>query len=265
MSCKAILFACALTAVAGAGPVLAADATETEYDKAGRWTITAVSAGNTFVYCAADVDNGQVQLRIGTDGRSWQVGVPYYGHDGDVDGFYGFGGAAEAAAFHAEGDGWASIVITGDQLNAFRSNPEFSINLDRGEQTFKLAGAGAALDKARECARNRGRKPSPPPSPVAAAGRNCPAVGSVRSQNSNAAVKVMFVNEMDVPLNIMWVDFDGQWKKYHTLAPHSNVSQQTFGTHPWVAVDARGDCHGGVMMPNPRSKDEGDNMFQIWE
>lgn len=261
-----ILTGC-IASVAVLGAALTAMAQETAYGRAGRWTISVVNDGNRFGYCAADIDNGKVQFRIGTDGKSWQIGVPYYGNvSGPLDVHYGFGGAAEMGTFHAEGDGWASMMINNDQLNAFRTLPEFSVNLDRGEQTFKLNGAAAALDKARECARNRGQKSSPPPPQQnAAIGKNCPPIGSVRSQNSNAAVKVMFVNESNVPLNIMWIDFNGQWKKYHTLKPHSNVVQPTYGTHPWIAVDARGTCHGGVMYGNPASRTEGDNMFQIWD
>ncbi|MFG1301054.1 hypothetical protein V5F49_14775 [Xanthobacter sp. V3C-3] len=255
-----------IAAVCALGAAASSAAQETAYDRVGRWSITAVFAGSQFGYCAADVDNGNVQFRIGTDGRSWQIGVPYYGNKKRVEGYYGFGAAAEVGNFRAEGDGWASMPITADQLNAFRTLPEFSINLDRGEQTWKLNGAAVAMGKALECARNRGNKPSPPPQQQSAAGgKNCPAPGSVRSQNSNAPVTVNFVNLSKIPLNIMWIDFNGQWKKYHTLAPDSHKIQQTFGTHPWIAVDARGNCHGGVMYGNPKSKDEGDNMFQIWE
>ncbi|MFS8037247.1 hypothetical protein ACI7BZ_09840 [Xanthobacter sp. AM11] len=250
-------------ALAALGATLPAAAQETAYDRSGRWKITAVFANNQFGYCAADLDNGKAELRIGTDGRSWQIGVPFYDKTGPVEVYYGFGGAAEVGTFHAEGDGWASMMINNDQLNAFRTLPDFSVNLDRGEQTFNLNGAAAALDKARECARNRGQKPSPPPQQTT--GRNCPVPGSVRSLNSNAPVTVNFVNLSKIPLNIMWIDFNGEWKKYHTLAPDSHKIQKTFGTHPWIAVDARGNCHGGVMYGNPASRDEGDNMFQIWE
>lgn len=253
-----------IAAVCALGAAVPARAQEVAYERVGRWSITAVFAGGQFGYCAADVDNGQVQFRIGTDGRSWQIGVPYYGNKKRVEGYYGFGAAAEVGNFRAEGDGWASMPITADQLNAFRTLPEFSISLDRGEQTWKLNGAAVAMGKALECARNRGQKPSPPPQ-AAAGGKNCPAPGSVRSQNSNAPVTVNFVNLSKIPLNIMWIDFNGEWKKYHTLAPDSHKIQKTFGTHPWIAVDARGNCHGGVMYGNPKSKYEGDNMFQIWE
>lgn len=145
-------------------------ADETAYAKLGRWSVAAVTNGANLAYCSADIDNGKVQLRLTTDGKSWRVGVPYYESKKKVQGYYGFGDAAEVANFTVSGDGWAFIAIDGDQVNAFKSNPAFAINLDRGLQTWKLAGAGAALDKAAECARNNGRsqQAATPPLPQAA-------------------------------------------------------------------------------------------------
>ncbi|MFK8253495.1 VHL beta domain-containing protein [Ancylobacter terrae] len=254
-----------LALVTGLGLTLPAAAQEeTSYATLGRWSITLVKAGGQFGYCAADVDNGKVQFRIATDGRSWQIGVPYYGKRGKVEGYYGFGAAAEVGNFNSEGDGWASMPINGDQVNAFRGNPSFSIDLDRGEQTFDLRGAAGAIDKARECAKNRGQQVAAAP-PKPAGGKGCPAPGAVRSQNSNRPLEISFFNASKVPLTIYWVDYDGSWKKYHTLAPNTHVEQKTFMTHPWLAVDAKGNCHGGVMMPDPKNESEGVNQFQIWD
>ncbi|MBT9289138.1 VHL beta domain-containing protein [Prosthecodimorpha staleyi] len=262
--------ACAsLALLAGLSIMSSAAADEIAYDKRGRWSIAAVTAPAGFDYCTADIDNGKVQLRLATDGRSWQVGVPYYGRKGKVEAYFGFGAAAEVANFNADGQGWAMMAIDKDQIDAFRSNPSFSINLDRGEQTWTLAGAAAAIDLARECVRNRGQKQvaaAPAiPAPPAASGKGCPPPGRYRSQNSNVAVNVLFYNGTKIPLNIYWIDFNGGWKKYHTLRPDSNVRQKTFATHPWIAVDQRGNCHGSVMMPDPKDQSDGPNEFQIWD
>lgn len=255
--------------LAGLATLTSAAADEVAYDKRGRWSIAAVTAPAGFDYCTADTDNGKVQLRLATDGRSWRVGVPYYGRKGKVEAYFGFGAAAEVANFSADGQGWAMMAIDKDQVDAFRSNPSFSITLDRGEQSWTLAGAAAAIDLARECVRNRGQKQvvaAPPlPAPSAASGKGCPPPGRVRSQNSNVAVTVLFYNGTKMPLDIYWLDFNGEWKKYHSLRPDSNVKQKTFATHPWIAVDPRGNCHGGVMMPDPRARGEGANEFQIWD
>lgn len=153
----------------------AALAEETSYAKLGRWSVAAATDNSKLSYCTADVDNGRVQLRLATtDGTSWRVGVPYYNNRKTVPGFYGFGDASEQATFKVSGDGWAYIAINGDQLNAFRTNPEFSINLDRGLQTWRLADIGPAIGKAVECARNGGKpgsvaqaQPQPAPAPTA--------------------------------------------------------------------------------------------------
>jgi hypothetical protein len=120
------------------------------------------------------------------------------------------------------------------------------------------------MAKVRDCVRDRGVKApqqaaaAPPP-----AGKNCPAPGRYRSQNSNRKVTVTFFNGGSTPATFYWIDFTGQWKKYHTVAPNSHVVQQTFATHPWVATDPRGNCHPEVFMPDPKGGDEANN-FQVW-
>lgn len=245
-----------------------ASAQEANYAKLGRWSVTTIASDKGFVACAADVDNGKVQLRVRMDGRTVLVGVPYYANKRKVQGYYGFGDAAEVAEFAKVDDSWAMLSFDKDQVQALRSMPTYAVNLDRGLQKFSLQGAGAALDKALECVRNRGQAQkvaSPPPAAMAAvgSGKNCPATGRYRSQNSNQPVKVVFFNGGTVPLDIYWIDFNGEWKKYHTLRPNSHVNQKTFATHPWVAVDSKGTCVGSVAMPNPRGGDE-ENNFQFW-
>ncbi len=132
-----------------------AQAEETEYASLGRWRIIAVSDGGQFAYCAADTDNGQVQLRVATDGNQWQLGVPYY-DAGPIDGQWGFDGWEDYASFRTDGDGWATMDVNAHILESLRRMDNFSIEIDRGPQHFSLRGSSAALKKAVECARNRG-------------------------------------------------------------------------------------------------------------
>lgn len=275
MTGKTIAAVAAITLLcAGLTSQPAAAQTEASYASLGRWRVTTISNQNGFVACAADVDNGRVQLRVRFDGRGVLVGVPYYGNRNKVQGYYGFGDAAEVADFTKIDQGWAMIGFNRDQLQALRSNPIFAVNLDRGLQNFQLNGAGPALDKAQECVRNRGQAgvAGVPQTPNIAQGpagvqpgmgRNCPAPGSLRSQNSSRKVKVTFFNGLNEPLDIYWIDYQGGLKKYHTLRGNSHVVQDTFGTHPWIAVDRRGNCRGPVFMPKPGMGDE-ENNFQIF-
>ncbi|OAI26241.1 hypothetical protein A1351_02075 [Methylosinus sp. R-45379] len=250
--------------LAALGSPLSASADETAFEQLGRWSVAAVSNGGKFAYCSADVDNGKVQLRLATNGDTWRVGVPYYESKKKIAGYYGFGDAAEQADFKVSEEGWAFLAIDSDQLNAFLSNPSFSINLDRGLQSWKLSGAGAAIEKASACARSKGQKQAAAAvSPTPGTGRDCPPPGKYRSQNSARPVTVTFFNGSKRPVEIYWIGFDGQWKKYHTLGPDKNVNQKTFATHPWVATDARGNCFREVFMPDPDGGPENNN-FQVW-
>ncbi|QLP96660.1 MAG: hypothetical protein HZY79_03570 [Rhodoblastus sp.] len=253
----------AALALAALGSPLPAIADETAYQTLGRWSVAVVTNDGKFAYCTADVDNGKVQLRLATTGNAWRVGVPYYENKKKVAGFYGFGDAAEQADFKPTGEGWAFLDIDGDQLNAFRTLPSFSINLDRGLQNWKLAGAGGAIDKAIACARAKGVKTAAAASQTPGSGRGCPPPGKHRSQNSARPVTVTFYNGSKRPVDIYWIGFDGQWKKYHTLGPDKNVDQKTYATHPWVATNARGDCYKDVFMPDAGAGPENNN-FQIW-
>ena len=180
MQFRSIVAACLAVGVAvSVATPAAAQSGESGYAVLGKWFVTTVwAAPDRFGYCAATTNNGKVDFRIGTDGRSWQVGTPYYGSKKKVEAYYGFGVAGEVATLRAEGDGWASMKIGGDQLDAFRTLPAFSLNLGTAEQTWNLRGAAGAIDKAAECARNRGvakAAAAPAPAPAAAG-----AVGQAR-------------------------------------------------------------------------------------
>ena len=235
--------------------------------KVGRWTVWGGVDDKSPEACAAIVSNGKEELRLLTDGQKWKVGMPYSGPKKKVEAYYGFETAGEVGNFVRDDMNWMMMPIDGDQLMAFRDLPVFAITVNGKENQWNLAGAGAAIDKTMDCARNRGLAAAPRPAPPApsAVGKGCPAPGSIRSVDSKRAVKVMFVNETNGPLDIYWIGYQGERKKYQRVAPHSNVEQKTFATHPWIAVDPRGNCHGGVMLGDPNDKGEGANMFQIWD
>lgn len=243
--------------------------------KVGSWTVYDGVDDKNPAACAAVLSKGGTfrnggnnELRLLSDGRAWFVGTDYAGPKKKLEVYYGFGDAAEVANFTWDGSSWLMLRLDNDQLNAFRDNPEFAITLGGAEGRWKLAGAGAAIDEVAQCSRNRGLKSAAaaptPPSPMAA-GKGCPAPGSVRSVEGKRPVKVMFVNMTKTPLDIYWIGYQGERKKYQRVAQNSNVEQQTFATHPWIAVDPRGDCHGGVMLGDPNDRTEGANMFQIWD
>lgn len=238
---------------------------EREYASMGRWRIVAVSDGGRFGYCAADTDNGRVALRIATNGQQWQLGNPYY-DAGPVRGVWGFDGWEGEAAFATDGDGWASMSVSRNMLAALKSESSFSVELDRGPQTWSLRGSSAALDKTVECARNQGRQRSAgnperrQQGGDRQQGRNqgggyrqgqaiqpirgvfCPMKGVIRSQDwNNNPVRVSFVNSMRAPVDLFWVDYKSNWVFYATVPAGGRHRQQTYTNHAWVGVQ-NGDC-----------------------
>jgi tetratricopeptide (TPR) repeat protein len=56
--------------------------------------------------------------------------------------------------------------------------------------------------------------------------------------------QMVLVNESDVTIDIYWLNYQGGRVRYQTLAPGQNGLQHTYLTHPWLAVDRDGVCHG---------------------
>ena len=82
-----------------------------------------------------------------------------------------------------------------------------------------------------------------------AAGRNCPAPGSARSIEGKVKVTLQIANSSNRAAKIYWLDYQGVRQFYKELAPGQGYMQPSFMTHPWIAVDPKGDCIDGVMRP----------------
>ncbi|PLX36207.1 MAG: hypothetical protein C0606_16020 [Hyphomicrobiales bacterium] len=79
-------------------------------------------------------------------------------------------------------------------------------------------------------------------------GPNCPAPRSIRSPNSNIPTQVRFINELNGPVDLYWINFKGGWKKYARIRPGGSFSQQTYAGHAWIAYDVRaGGCVGNSL------------------
>jgi hypothetical protein len=58
-----------------------------------------------------------------------------------------------------------------------------------------------------------------------------------RSQQSSSVSSIQFVNRSSRPVQLYWLDFQGQRKSYGIMAPGTAHQQHTFSSHPWVVVD----------------------------
>ena len=65
---------------------------------------------------------------------------------------------------------------------------------------------------------------------------------NVKSKNSNAPVRVTFVNKSGAFRGVMWADFNGKLVPYANLQPGQSYTVNTFATHPWIFTDGPGNC-----------------------
>lgn len=65
----------------------------------------------------------------------------------------------------------------------------------------------------------------------------------MRSAASNDVRELIVVNAVhDRSADLFWIDFDGNWKKYVTIAPNGRHRQQTYRGHVWASVNSYGYC-----------------------
>ena len=79
---------------------------------------------------------------------------------------------------------------------------------------------------------------------------SCEQAKTLRSEQSNKAAKIRFVNEFGATLIIQWIDFKGALKEYAELKPGAELTQETYVTHPWIAAYQEGSCRQ-LFLPAP--------------
>lgn len=61
-----------------------------------------------------------------------------------------------------------------------------------------------------------------------------------RSRNGGANVRIVFVNDLDEPVTLDWIDGSGVATRYSTLEPGGRFGQNTYVGHLWIAQRASG-------------------------
>lgn len=77
----------------------------------------------------------------------------------------------------------------------------------------------------------------------------CGDESKLRSIVSEGSLQIDFANGGTQPIAMYWIDFNGGRVHYADVSPGDSYTQQTFVTHPWVAVGANGKCVG-IIVPN---------------
>uniref|UniRef100_A0A1B6MM92 von Hippel-Lindau disease tumour suppressor beta domain-containing protein n=1 Tax=Graphocephala atropunctata TaxID=36148 RepID=A0A1B6MM92_9HEMI len=59
-----------------------------------------------------------------------------------------------------------------------------------------------------------------------------------KSQNSEKKSFVTFVNKTNRDVDVLWLDYEGDPVKYHTIPPDICVNINTYVSHPWIFEDS---------------------------
>lgn len=163
------------------------------------------------------------------DGLSWHYG----------EAIAQSAGSAEKDAFEA-----AKALGTVEAWNAFLKNYSTGFHADLARAYVRKLGPSTAPAAAVTTS------PAPPaPTPGAAAAIAPPAhelpcsdAKKIHSERSDQPAKIRFVNESGSTLVIQWIDFNSALKEYAVLQPGTELTQDTFITHPWIAAYQEGSC-----------------------
>ncbi len=78
---------------------------------------------------------------------------------------------------------------------------------------------------------------------------NACAITQTKSLEGKVRTNIRFVNKTSGAVKIYWLDYTGKRVLYKTLGAGASYVQQTWVTHPWVAINAAGACIGYVIAP----------------
>jgi hypothetical protein len=74
----------------------------------------------------------------------------------------------------------------------------------------------------------------------------CATANSLKSESSAAETTVLFVNQTTTPVNLLWIDQQGERKQWATLNPKNmdsdHVRLKTYEGHVWLIQSAQGAC-----------------------
>ena len=76
------------------------------------------------------------------------------------------------------------------------------------------------------------------------AAQRCMHPGDFVSRPSQDRTGITVVNRSNAPLRLYWLDFQGSWRLYHTVAPGNRVQQDTFIGHTWMISTTADQCIG---------------------
>ncbi|MFM7259206.1 MAG: hypothetical protein ACKO3W_01255, partial [bacterium] len=73
-----------------------------------------------------------------------------------------------------------------------------------------------------------------------------------RSRGQGASTALDFVNRLEVPVEMFWIDARGEERSYGVVAPGATRGQHTYGGHAWLVRTSSGDVLGTVVAADVR-------------
>ena len=75
----------------------------------------------------------------------------------------------------------------------------------------------------------------------------------LKSRVGDHAVEIVFENQTSAPMQLYWLDYDGNRESIGDIPPKQTVRHSTYVTHPWVVTKTGNDCVG-VYFPDGQER-----------
>jgi len=77
---------------------------------------------------------------------------------------------------------------------------------------------------------------------------NCYQGGLVPIESERLAT-ILFSNNSETEVDILWLNYDGEEVYYNTLKPGESYEQTSYFSHPWVVYRAESNICKGIIVP----------------
>lgn len=77
---------------------------------------------------------------------------------------------------------------------------------------------------------------------------NCYQGGLVPIESERLAT-ILFTNNSETDIDILWLNYDGEEVYYKTLKPEESYEQTSYFSHPWVVYRAESNICKGIIVP----------------
>ncbi|MEQ8655062.1 MAG: hypothetical protein RIC87_21550 [Kiloniellales bacterium] len=130
------------------------ESTERAYGTARGWTVSAAKDRGRFAYCVGAYDKNGYTIRIGYDGRQWQLAVPGRSTP-DWEGTFEVDGDRRFSSGTAVGD-WTIAWLGLDEVDRVARGKHAELTGRTAYYSFPLTGTAATITKIEECVERQG-------------------------------------------------------------------------------------------------------------